>query len=306
MLKDFDSQPRAVRADGTFEVTGLQAVGFSLRPVSGKAVFPVKVVVDDDNAHPITVDSPDYFSQPNVFNKIQVDTTPGGGLEGDMWDVKVRPTEYDEGRVRLLRDKQGNLRVAPSGLTTLFSLNSTGATMDDGAGAFFESPGYFNLATSPLLRLYLNPAPAKRWGVSFSNSPGKAWDISRFRQVRYSLRQTIAYKHASHLKLIITFHEREDDPSWLLSATAANNHVPPFVGAGTINNFGDDGVPGVNERDSGFILLGGGAESVSDYSTVTPVTAPFARFCIDVGGGYFPRSSGGVVEQMLLSAQGWW
>src|SRR5689334_2994732 len=69
--KDVD----VVTAEGSFIGFKRQeaGVGFRLEPVSGKAAFPVHVVVDNQTAVPVVVEGPDWNSGGQPFSKLKVD-----------------------------------------------------------------------------------------------------------------------------------------------------------------------------------------------------------------------------------------
>ncbi|MFY0576954.1 hypothetical protein ACN28S_23875 [Cystobacter fuscus] len=94
MKRDYSNTPAVVRADKKFSVENADACSFALRPEPGnRGGFPV--LVSCDGRPSFRVDSPAALPQAERFNRLEIDTTPGGGIAGDGWRVELYSTQFD-------------------------------------------------------------------------------------------------------------------------------------------------------------------------------------------------------------------
>ncbi|HEX5744827.1 MAG TPA: hypothetical protein VFZ09_01210 [Archangium sp.] len=256
MERDYSLEPSKVRADGTFEVANANGRGFSLEKVRGRGDFPVRVTVDDSTV-PLVVRSTDSYTHATTFQKLVVDTTPGGGVPGDLWRVVIAPSIEEIPRTRLRRNRRGATLVAADAARILFDIDSR------------EYPdGFWPLCNGDGGNYYVRPdAPSQ-----FSTARGAGWDISEYTRVMLVVEQFSQSGPSPHLVSL-------GATLFGLGSTNAWDGIA-FATCGTVNNFGF-GWNGL----CGYAALGGPAALKDDYTEENPRRFPAAWFQVAVGAG---------------------
>jgi hypothetical protein len=249
-----------VQSDGKMTLEPVDGVGISMAPVAGNAAgYPLRLVVNGDESHPVTVRGPGFLKGPFALAKLEF----SGGTEGDLWEVTILPSADAREEQRLSCDMDGKLQVRGAGARTLFDFSTDDAAALVSAWGNGQNGSWYITPANPRV---LTVAPALT----------QAWDLSRFNNCLLVVDQTGSGTGDYTLGL-----------PWEMGVTLEVTHAVDgrrlkTLAMGTFNNFGSNGSNPWN-GDPGYIRAGGivfGA--LEGLLQEVPDCPAFARFKVTV------------------------
>ncbi|HLK99542.1 MAG TPA: hypothetical protein VK539_03115 [Myxococcaceae bacterium] len=280
-----------IGANGTVIIPNANAVAFSLVPLLGK--FPVKVVLDNDEAGALVVDSPRYQAPGLAFTKLEI-------REAQPFSTfKLRLlTDGAAGELgRSRHSAAGHLSTEPAGAVPLFDIDTRN---DSGRLAWrrlqekmmaFDSGGtqeqLFQVVPAAPFEFTRGTIPPVAPNDYYNGivEPGPTWNVSAARELVFGIEMWGDATDDSG--------EREHLPAWTLIKPSLHlvdaENGATIEGALTMGSNGDFAA-GLNEvipytGKHGVVSTGSLSPTVTTFIRRIAKRARFARFELLLKGG---------------------